>query len=209
LKESFQINGDSDKARARPHPVHDLNLFPTGGDGELEGVGRNEYDPDEEKTSEYPLGEAKDMDEHGKCLYPLLAILNFLELRNLLQTSDHLFDLCRIPILLLQLNFERRRKERGLNSLEKTLLPPQLRCHKIHGIIGRNISDELHPFQETSFVQEGFHLPGRGPLLQVGDDLDLVFPDFKEVGQIEGNQSEGRKNEHGDHNDAEGDEIWE
>jgi hypothetical protein len=175
----------------------------------LESVGRDEYDPDEEKPSQYPLGEAKDMDEHGKCLYPLFAILNFLELGILFQMSHHLLNLCRIPIIFLQLNFERRRKERGLNPLEKTLLSPQLCCHKVHGIIGGNISDELHPFQEASFVQERFHLPGRNPLLQVGNNLDLVFPDLEEVGQIEGDQSKGRKNEHGDDNDADGDEIWE
>jgi hypothetical protein len=46
-------------------------------------------------------------------------------------------------------------------------------------------------------------------LPQVGKDLDFVLPDLEEVGQIEGDQSKGRKNEHGDDNDADGDEIWE
>jgi hypothetical protein len=123
--------------------------------------------------------------------------------------SDHLFDLYRIPIILLQLNFERRREERGLNPFEKALLPPQLRCHKIHGVIRRDIPYDLHPFKEASFIQERFHLPGRGSLLQVGNDLDFVFPGLEEVGQIEGDQSKGRKNKHGDDDDADGDEIWE
>ena len=102
------LRKDPAQAGPRPYPVHHLDLFPAGGDGELEGIGGDEDDSDEEKPSQYPLGETKDMDEDRKRIHPFLAVLNLLELRDPLQLSDHLLDTRRIPEVLFQLNFKRR-----------------------------------------------------------------------------------------------------